>query len=65
MPRESTVRKDATIYGLLYFYKLLYMLWMVTPLIIRSTYNCHYSIWHWSNHLCYLPLWWRSWNWKL
>jgi len=22
---------------------------VVTPPIIRSTYNCNYSIWHWSN----------------
>ena len=29
-----------------------------TPPIIRSTYNCNYSIWHWSNRLCYLPLLW-------
>jgi len=34
----------------------LYMFGVVTPLIIRSTYNCNYSIWHWSNRLCYLPL---------
>jgi len=33
----------------------------VTPPIIRSTYNCNYSIWHWSNRLWYFPLWW-SWN---
>ena len=29
---------------------------VVIPPIIRSTYNCNYSIWHWSNRLCYLPL---------
>jgi len=22
---------------------------VVTPPIIRSTYNCNYSMWHWSN----------------
>jgi len=38
------------------------MFQVVTPPIIRSTYNCNYSIWHWSNRLCYLPLWWGSWN---
>jgi len=32
--------------------------------IIRSTYNCNYSIWHWSNCLCYLLLWRRSWSWS-
>jgi len=56
------VQQDATIYSLLYFCKLLYMFRVVTPHIIRSTYNCNYSIWLWSNRLCYLPLWWRSWN---
>ena len=50
--RESmsiTVQQDATIYSLLYLCKLLYMFRVVTPPIIRSTYNCNYSIWHWSN----------------
>jgi hypothetical protein len=50
------VQQDATIYSLFYFCKLLYMFRVVTPPIIRSTYNCNYSIWHWSNRLCYLPL---------
>jgi hypothetical protein len=57
--RESMsiiVQQDANIYSLLYFCKLLYMFRVVTPPIIRSTYNCDYSIWHWSNRLCYLPL---------
>ena len=31
---------NATIYSLLYFRKLLYMFRVVSPLIIRSTYNC-------------------------
>ena len=56
------VQQDATIYGLLYFCKLLYMFRVVTPPTIRSTYNCNYSIWHWSNHLCYLLLWWSCSN---
>jgi len=41
--RESmsiTVQQDATIYTLFSFCKLLYMLQVVTPPIIRSTYNC-------------------------
>jgi hypothetical protein len=38
------------------------MFWVGTPPIIRSTYNCNYSIWHWSNRLCYLPQSWSSWN---
>jgi hypothetical protein len=43
------VQQDATMYSLLYIRKLLYMFRVVTPAIIRSTYNCNYSIWHWSN----------------
>ena len=51
MHRESMsiVLQDATMYSLLYFCKLLYMFRVVTPPIIRSTYNCNYSIWHWSD----------------
>jgi hypothetical protein len=63
--RESMsiiVQEDATVYSLLYFCKLPYMFRVVIPHIIRGTYNCNYSIWHESNRLCYLPLWWRSWN---
>jgi hypothetical protein len=33
----------------LYFCKLLYMFWAVTPPIIRSTYKFNYSNWHWPN----------------
>jgi len=44
-----TVQQDATMYSLLYFCKLLYMFWVVTPAIIRSTFNSNYSIWLWSN----------------
>ena len=33
-------------YSLLYFCKLLYMFRVVNPPIIRSTYNCNYSICH-------------------
>jgi len=40
------VQQDATIYSLLYFCKLLYMFRVVTPPIIRSTYNCNHSTWH-------------------
>jgi hypothetical protein len=38
------VQQDATIYSLLYFCKLLYMFRVVTPPIIRSTYNCNYCV---------------------
>ena len=50
--RESMsiiVQQDATMYCCLYFCKLLYMFRVVTPPIIRSTYNSNYNIWHWPN----------------
>jgi len=50
--RESmsiTVQQSATMYSLLYFCILLYMFQVVTPPIIRSTFNYYYSIWHWSD----------------
>jgi len=49
------VQQDATVYSLLYFCKLLYMFRVVTPPIITRTYNCNYSVWHWSyfgNAMC-------------
>ena len=48
----------------IYFCKLLYTFRVVSPPIIRSTYNFIYSIWHLSNRNCYLSLSWRSWNCK-
>jgi len=36
---------------------------VVLPPIIRSAYNCIYSIWYLSHRYCYLPLSWKSWNW--
>ena len=32
----------------------------VVPPIIRSSYNCIYSIWYLSHRYCYLPLSWKS-----
>jgi len=29
---------------------------VVPPPIIRSAYNCIYSMWYLSHHYCYLPL---------
>ena len=46
----------------IYIWKLLYMFRVVPPPIIRSAYNCTYSIWYLSHRYCYLPLLWRSWN---
>jgi hypothetical protein len=36
--------------------------WVVIPPIIRSAYDCIYSIWYLSHRYCYLPLSWKSWN---
>jgi hypothetical protein len=46
----------------IYVWKLLYMFRVVLPPIIRSTYNCIYSIWYLSHRYCCLPLSWKSWN---
>jgi hypothetical protein len=35
---------------------LLYMFRVVLPPIIRSAYNCIYSIWYFSHRYCYLTL---------
>ena len=35
---------------------------VVPPPIIRSAYNCIYSIWYLSHRYCYLLLSWKSWN---
>jgi hypothetical protein len=43
----------------IYIWKLLYMFRVVLPHIIRSAYNCIYSIWYLSRRYCYLPLSWR------
>jgi hypothetical protein len=40
----------------IYIWKLLYMLRVVPPPIIRSAYNCIYSVWYLSDRYCYLPL---------
>ena len=46
----------------IYIWKLLYMFRVVLPPIIRSAYNCIYSIWYLSRRYCYPPLSWKSWN---
>jgi hypothetical protein len=46
----------------IYIWKLLYMFRVVLPLIIRSAYNCIYSIWYLLHHYCYLPLSWKCWH---
>jgi len=43
----------------IYIWKLLYVFRVVLPLIIRSAYNCIYSIWYLSHRYCYLPLSWK------
>jgi len=39
-----------------FIWKLLYMFRVVPSPIIRSTYNCIYSILYLSHRYCYLPL---------
>ena len=46
----------------IYIWKLLYMFRVILPPIIRSAYNCIYSIWYLSHRYSYLPLWWKGWN---
>ena len=49
--RESnliTVQQYATVFSLLRFCRQLYMFRVLTP-VIRSSYNCNYSYWYWSN----------------
>ena len=49
-------------YAVYFIWNLLYMFLVVTPPIIRSAYNCIYSIWYLSHRYCSLPLSWKSWN---
>jgi len=44
------------LYTVYYIWKLLCMFQVLLPPIIRSTYNCIYSIWYLSHCYCYLPL---------
>jgi hypothetical protein len=55
------IQQDAMLYSL-FFWKLLYMFQVVPSPIIRSAYDCIYSIWYLSHRYCYLPLSWKSWN---
>jgi len=50
-------------YTVYFIWKLLYMFRLVPPPVIRSANNCIYSISYLSHRYCYLPLWWKSWNW--
>jgi hypothetical protein len=54
--------KRCNVTHFIYIWKLLYMFRVVLPTIIRSAYNCIYSIWYLSHRDCYLPLSWKSWN---
>ena len=57
-------QRDATLHSSFILGKLLYMFRVVSPLIIRSTHNCIYSIWYFSNRCCYLALLWKRWSWS-
>ena len=54
------IQQDATLHSSFISGKLLYMFRAATPPIIRSTYDCIYSIWYLLNRYCYLPLLWLS-----
>jgi len=41
-------------YTVYFIWKLLYMFWVVPSPIIRSAYNCIYSMWYLSYRYCYL-----------
>jgi hypothetical protein len=56
------IQQHATFTQFIYIWRLLYMFRVVPPLIIRSVYNCIYSIWYLSHRYCYLLLSWRSWK---
>jgi len=43
-------------YTVYYMWKVLYMFRVVPRPIIRSAYNCIYSIWYLSHRYCSLPL---------
>jgi len=47
-------------YTVYYIWKLLHMFRVVPPPIIRSAYNCIYSIWYLSHCYGYLLLLWKS-----
>jgi len=59
----STINFHSNIYStrcnvtwFIYIWKPLCMFRVVPPPIVRSTYNCIYSIWYLSHSYCYLPL---------
>jgi hypothetical protein len=56
------IQQDATLHSLFISGNCSYMFRVVLPAIIRSAYNCIYSIWYLSHRYGYLPLSWKSWN---
>jgi hypothetical protein len=62
IPLYSYIQQDCNVTQFIYIWKLLYMFRVALPPIIRSAYNCIYSIWDLSHRYCYLPLSWKSWN---
>jgi len=49
-------KKRRNVTQFIYILKMLYMFRVVPTPIIRSAYNCIYSIWYLSHRYCYLPL---------
>ena len=57
-------QQNGTLHSSFFFSgKLPYMYRMASAPIIRSTYNCIYSIWYLLNRYCYLLLLWIIWSW--
>jgi len=54
MPSWMIVQQDATVFSLLHICGQPYMFRVLTP-IIRSSYNCNYSFWHWSTGSTTIP----------
>jgi hypothetical protein len=50
------------LYTVYLYLETAYMFRVVLPPIIRSAYNCIYSIWYMSHRYCYLPLSRKSWK---
>jgi hypothetical protein len=62
IPIYVYIQQDAKLHSLFISGNCSTCFGVVLPPIIRSAYNCIYSIWYLSHRYCYLPLSWKSWN---
>ena len=56
------ISNEMQLYTVYFIWKLLYVFRVVPPPILRSAYNCIYSVWYLSHRNCNLPLSWKRWN---